>query len=61
VMRVGFTSNISTPPNNRSLAMKCLKGWTLLSVPLSLCSRLFGGVNGFQLRDSMLSECIFHA
>jgi hypothetical protein len=37
-MRAGFTSNTSTRHNGRSLAMKCLKGWTRLSTPLSLCS-----------------------
>jgi hypothetical protein len=39
-MRAGFSSNISTPHNGWFLATKCLKGWTWLSAPLSLCSRL---------------------
>jgi hypothetical protein len=40
-MRGGFTSNTSTPHNGMSLAMKCLKTWTRLSAPLSLCLRRF--------------------
>jgi hypothetical protein len=46
-MRAGFTFNTSTPQNGRSLAMKCLKGWTRLSALLSLCSRLFGSSRAF--------------
>jgi hypothetical protein len=59
-MRVGFTSNTSTPHNDLSLTMKCLKGWTRLSAPLSLCSRLFGS-KCFHLRDLMPSQCRFNA